>query len=350
MNNLLTNSRLKSARACRRLHKLRYLMGYRPAVDALVLRFGHLVHLGLEAWWNAKRAALPQEAWLAMAMVSMEGETDPFELAKAQVMLAGYHLRWKDEPYEVLAVETEFDCQLRNPLTGRTSRTWRLGGKIDAVVRDLRTGLVYIVEHKTSAADISAGSEYWKMLRLDGQVSLYFVGAESLGHDVAGCLYDVLHKPAHQPAGVPVLDEQGNRVVLDAAGQRVRTQQGKWRQTGDSAQGYVLQTRPESPEEYRARVGAAVAEEPEKYFQRGEVVRLEAELREALFDAWQIGQQLHEEELADIAPRNVDMCIRFGRTCEFFPVCAGEASLDDPSRFIKSETVHPELSQQEAAP
>lgn len=319
MSNLLTNSRMKAARACRRLHKLRYVLGYRPAVDALALRFGSLIHLGLEAWWRAKKAGLPQAEWLAMAMLAMAGEADPFDLARAQVMLTGYHLRWVDEPYEVLAVEAEFECALRNPLTGRTSRTWRLGGKVDAVVRDLRTSLVYIIEHKTSAADISPGGDYWKMLRLDGQVSLYFEGAASLGHDVAGCLYDVLHKPQHRP-----LEVNTRRKVA------------------------------ETPDEFRERIGAAVAEEPAKYFQRGDVVRLEAEMREALFDAWQLGQQLHEETLAEMAPRNVDQCVRFGRTCEFFDVCCGAASLDDPRLFIRNENVHPELpgltAQQEAAP
>lgn len=310
---LLTNSRMKAARACRRLHKYRYLLRMRPALDALVLRFGTLVHKGLEAWWKAKQAGLPQEEWLRLAMVAMSGESDAFDLARAQVLLAGYHLRWKDEPYEVLAVEVPFECALRNPITGRSSRTWRLAGKIDVVVRDLRTGLVLTVEHKTSAEDISQGSDYWKRLRLDGQVSTYYEGAASLGYDVAGCLYDVLHKPQHRPGTVNT-----KRKVA------------------------------ETPEEFRERIGIAVAEDPTRYFQRGEVVRLESELREALYDSWQLGQSLHEEEAEDIAPRNVDQCVRYGRTCEFFGVCSGEASLDDTSRFVRLEDVHPELSERES--
>lgn len=310
MSGLLTNSRMKTARACRRLHKYRYRLRKRPAIEALALRFGTLVHKGLEAWWKAKQAGLPEAAWLSAALEAMGGESNAFDLARAQVMLAGYHLRWKDEPYEVLAVEVTFECALRNPVTGRSSRTWRLAGKLDAVVRDLRTGLVYVVEHKTSAADISQGSEYWKMLRLDGQVSTYFEGATALGHDVAGCLYDVLGKPQQRP--------------LEANTRRKEA---------------------ETPEQFRERIGAAVAEDPGKYFQRGTVVRLESELREALYDAWQIGQALHEEELEDIAPRNVDQCVRFGRACEFLGVCCGEVSLDDPAHYVETPDAHPELSE-----
>lgn len=324
MSNLLTASRLTCARACQRLHHIKYDLGYRAAITALVLRFGTLVHKGLEAWWRAAMAGLPQEQWLDAALAAMQGESDLYDLARAQVLLAGYHLRWKDEPYDVLAVEVRFELELRNPTTGHPSRTWRLAGKIDVIVRDRRTGLVHNIEHKTSSEDISPGSEYFRRLRLDGQVSIYFEGGRSLGHEIASCIYDVLGKPRHKPLEV---------------------------NTRRSA--------PETPDEFRQRIGEAVAEEPAKYFQRCDVVRLEAEMEDALHDVWQLGQQIRESELAQRYPRNPDACSRYGRTCEFFGVCTGEASLEDAAKFIRHSEVHPELApdverekseQQEAVP
>jgi hypothetical protein len=50
---VLSASRLHAARACQRLHKLKYLDGYRAAVEADTLRLGSLIHRGLEAWWRA---------------------------------------------------------------------------------------------------------------------------------------------------------------------------------------------------------------------------------------------------------------------------------------------------------
>lgn len=340
-NRFLTASRLKDARACRRLHHLEYDLGYRPVEDAEVLRFGTLMHRGLEALFNAMKdgAADPLASGLA-AMVA----GDPFDIARAQVLLTGYWLRWKDEPLDVLAVEVRFDVELRNPGTGMPSRTWRLAGKIDLVVRDRRDGLVYVVEHKTSAEDITPGSDYWKRLRMDGQVSVYFEGGTALGYEVAGCIYDVLGKSQHRPGEVPLLDEHGNKVVLDAQGERVRTKQGKWRQTADSAEGFVLQTRPETPEEFRERLAVVVAENPSRFFARGVVVRLEGEMADAMHDVWQLGQELREAELAGRHPRNPDACVRYGRTCPFFAVCTGEASLDDPTRFTRIADVHPELA------
>lgn len=342
---LMTSSRARSARACRRRHHLQYVLGYRPRVDAEALRFGTLLHLGLEAWWKAKQAGQPVEEWLAAAQRALaERQVEEIELAKLQVLLTGYHLRWADEPYEVIAVEQTFQGPLVNPATGRASQVWQLAGKLDVLVRDPRDGRTLIVEHKSSSEDVSPGSDYWRRLRMDGQVSVYFEGARFLGHTADACLYDVVGKLAHRPSAVPVLDEHGNKVVLDAKGERVKTAQGKWRQTGDAAQGYVLQTRTETAEEFQGRIAAIVAESPEKYFARGDVHRLEADMADALTDVWQLAQSLREEELAGRAPRNPDACMQPGRTCPFLAVCAGEANIENAELYERIADVHPELA------
>lgn len=322
---LLTSSRLKDARACPRLHQIRYELGYRPVEEAEALRFGTLMHVGLEAWWlgptDRLEAALNA---IRTAAFDTEGEPDLFSIAKAEAMLIGYDTRWKDEPYEVLAVEVPFETELRNPMTGRVSQTWRLAGKIDAIVRDLRDGRVLDVEHKSASGDISPGSQYWRRLRMDGQVSVYYEGARSLGHDVAGCLYDVLGKPAQRPLKATPPEER--------------------RLKKDGTPYANVRLADETPHEYLTRVMAAIAEAPESYFQRGEVVRLEEEMKDALYDVWQVGLGIRESELANRFPRNCDACVRYNRTCEFFDVCTGVASLEDPSRFRRLESAHPELS------
>jgi hypothetical protein len=337
---LLTASRLRAARACQRLHYFEYEVGVRVLNEAETLRFGTLIHKGLEAWWKDDGSDRLGAALRALA----ECESDPFELVKAQELIRGYHLRWQYEPYKVLGVELEFVTELRNPTTGGVSRTWRLAGKLDVLVQHLVTKEVFVIEHKTTSEDITAGSEYWKRLRMDGQVSCYFLGGASLGWPIAGCIYDVIGKPALRPSQVPELDADGVKQVLDGSGQRVRTKDGKkWRETGDAAQGYTLKTRHETVEEFRERVVEAIASAPDRYYQRGEVVRLEAEMGEALFDIWQLGQQIREGQLAKRHPRNPDACVRYGRTCPYFDVCTGTASLEDETRFRRIPTIHPEL-------
>lgn len=319
---LLTSSRLRAARACQRLHHLTYGLGYRPVRDEESLRFGTATHLGLNAWWRAWQRPAEERLWLALEAVA--SVVDPFERVRAEELLRGYHYRWEGEAYEVLGVELEFETELRNPSTGKPSRTWRLAGKLDLVAREVRTRRVLIGEHKTATGDIGPGSEYWKRLRMDGQVSVYYEGARALGFDVSGCLYDVLGKPTQRPLlATPMESRKYTRTGKLYSNQR---------------------TEDESPEEYRVRVVESLAAAPAYHYQRGEVVRLEEEMDEALWDVWTLGQQLREAELAHRAPRNPDACTRWGRTCPFFSVCTGEASLEDPTLFTRSTTLHPELS------
>jgi len=82
---------------------------------------------------------------------------------------------------------------------------------------------------------------------------------------------------------------------LDSAGNRVMTKDGrKPRETGSTADGYVLQTRPETPEQYGQRLLDDVAQRPDFYLARREVPRLEDDLAEYQAEVWQQAQQLLE--------------------------------------------------------
>lgn len=324
---LLSHSRLKSARKCKRLHRYEYQLGYRPVETAEVLRFGTLIDHGLAAWWREPN----REARLDAALAAVAGEANPFDRVRAEVLLTGYHFRWVEEPYEALAVRAKFEMPLINPATGAASRTWRLRGEIDLVVRHIPTGRVLFIEHKTTSEDIVPGSVYYRRLRMDSQVSVYFDGAKALDFNVEGCLYDVLGKFGQRPlkATPPELRKYTKPTKAEPVPRLYANQREA----------------DETPEEFRARLMEAVAEAPHDFFQRADVVRLDSELDEARFDVWQLGRELHEAELADRAPRNPDACAQPGRICPFFAVCSGEASLEDPALFTrrnqtKEESAH----------
>lgn len=317
----VTQSEQRTFRRCPREHFFAYARCYRPIVDAETLRFGRLWHSALEAYWQKASDSCPLA--LAQAVLRSAGDVDPFVLAAAEALLIGYDTRWQDEQYEVLAVEAEFSAPLVNPKTGHESRTFLLAGKIDAIVRD-HDGRVYIVEHKTSSEDLGAGSQYWQRLRIDAQVSTYYAGAQALGHKVAGCIYDVVSKPQLRPFKATAIES------------RKHTRDGKL---------YANQrAEDETPAEYQVRVLAHITEHPYRYFQRGTVVRLEEEEREAAFDAWQTARLIREAELEKRYPRNADACPRYGRMCSYFDVCTGAASIDDPERFRRLASPHEELT------
>lgn len=317
---LLTNSRAKSFRRCARHHQYAYQMGIRPVAKAAPLTFGAWFHTMLEAWWSATSDHLGVA--LAVLEAPEANDLDPFDRVRAQELMLGYDARWGDEPLMVELVEAEFECDLRNPETGRPSQTWRLAGKIDAIAT--RESVPWIVEHKTTSEDVSPGSTYWQKLRLDTQVSTYFLGAESLGYDVRGCIYDVIKKPALRP--------------LEA------TPEDKRKYKADGSLYAAQRDRDETPEEFRERFRAYVQDHLTELFVRGDVVRMQGELDDANFDLWQTARLIREAELADRHPRNPDACFQWSRACEYWEVCTGSASLGDATRFRKVETPNEELT------
>lgn len=208
----------------------------------------------------------------------------------------------------------------------------------------------YLLETKTTSEDLEQGSTFWKRTTLDPQLSLYLPAIRKLGHDPRGAIYDCLRKPGQFPSTIPLLDENGIKIVLDAAGQRVRTKDGKkWRQTGDTELGYALQSRPETPEEYGARCLTAIAENPSKYYARGVVVRLEADEREAAQDMWNTASSMRDARRLDMYPRNPDSCITWGSECDYLGACSGMMDLNDPLFFQFEEDVHEELAEEGVA-
>lgn len=331
---LITNSECTTYRRCPREHQIAYTQNIRPIAKAPALGFGTAIHAALERYW------------LGGSMVTSKSEySDEYEYQRAAAMLDGYAARW-GRAATVLGVEQQFEAPLADPTTRLASSEYSIGGKLDAVMRDER-GDDWVVEHKSSSQDISPGSSYWAKLRMDSQISTYLVGARSLGYRPRGVLYDVLGKPDLDPRNTPILDENEFKIVRDASGQRVRTKDGKkWRETGDAKLGYVLLTRPETPAEYGERCREAIKLDPDKYYQRAQIVRLEAEEADAARDMWQFASLIHRARVEGIAPRNPDACQRYGSVCPYWQACVGEVSLDDRTRYEIVETNHQELAAQ----
>ena len=103
-----------------------------------------------------------------------------------------------------------------------------------------------------------------------------------------------------------------------------------------------------SPIEYQARLAEVIGANPDKYFVRGDVVRLEAELQEARAETWAQAGALRENANANRHARNPDACAAYGQMCPFFGVCTGSASLEDQRLFTRLENPHPELTQEKS--
>jgi hypothetical protein len=325
---VITKSRLAAYATCQRLHDLSYNQGYRSIFPRELADFGSLFHAGLDAWWSAYKD--PQASLLALsdalaAMALYRAEIAPSiddaNAAKADLLMTAYDRRWAASmaEWEVLGVEVEFMVVL----PGR--KRLRVSGKLDKLLRKRVDGSIWFGEHKTSGADLGPGSTYWQKLRMDPQVSIYHMGVRELGHEPAGCLYDVVENPKQRPLlATPV--ELRKYTKKDG---RIYANQ---RETDETIG------------EYQERIAGMIVENPDRYFARVEVVRLDTEIEESLKDVTEMALQIRAGSLTGTAARNPDACFKWGRPCDFYPVCGGMANLDDDTQFQKLANVHPELA------
>lgn len=294
-------SELRTFLRCRREHAYRYGLGIEPIHEAQAFVFGKAVHAALEAWWRSSGDARLPAALAALAEGDIEGRDalSAYDSARAEQMVRAYHAQWAEQELDTISVEREFLAPLVHPITGEPSAVVGLSGRIDALAVDLR-GDVWIVEHKTAQ---SAGpGPSWQRLRMDLQCSIYMVGARALGYEPAGVLYDVLEKPRQQPRRAPA------------------------RRPGVA---------PETPEEYGARIAQHCKEHPP--CQRGKIVFLEADEREARLDLWTVTHEIAEHRArlraGEHAPRNPDACFRYGRFCDFLGPCTHAGDVLDEQAF-----------------
>lgn len=343
---LLTVTRLRALRDCLRKHELRYEMGVVPAQDAEELRIGTVAHVALEARFLGMRAGFDPDKCERLMLAALDENADmldAFEHARVTSMVIGYHWRWVHDfdSWQVIEVEAEYRAPLTNPTTRARSKTWELGGKIDLVIRERRTARLMNVEHKTSGEDISPGSSYWRKRTVDSQLSMYSDGAARLGYDVAGTIFDVLGKPDLRPK--LATPEESRRYTKGKRCKECREQEKQCLScyaTEPARLDARQRLADETVEEFGGRVTAELAEDPERYYQRGEVARLGAELTAHRADVWADSRRVPP---VGQAPRNPEACVRGRMTCPYLPLCAGEASVEDTSRFRRLPNVHPEL-------
>lgn len=307
--NLLTHSRMSSAKSCLRRHYFAYELGIRPNRDSQPLRMGAAFHLGIDLLAqgvdpveSASRAVAGYEVvpqWCAS-----EEDVDEWMIEREIVarLIVGYHLRWGRENVEIVATEQAFILPIKNLETGGVTPNFRFAGKIDKIAK-LPDGRLAIIEHKTTS---SIDDDYWMRLRLDTQISGYMLAARVMGHDVTTVLYDVVRKPSIRPKLIRGVRETiaqfGDRLALD------------------------------------------LTERPDFYFARREIPRLESDLDEFLAELWQQQQLLRECQRTGRWYRNTNSCLHPFK-CPYFALCCNGVNATDqiPDGFVKVTNVHQEL-------
>lgn len=316
----LTNSMRSKWNSCHRAFKFSYVDLKRPAVKSEALTFGSAFHQFLENWWKCR------DLGIALGAVDAKNLPGIYDFKTLEALAVGYLKRWGGEDegkYETLDVERRFDIPLVNPTTEGVSRTFKLSGKVDGIIREKETGKILLLEHKTTSQDIGPGSDYWLKLPIDGQVSGYYLGAKQFGYEIENCLYDVIRKPTIKP--FKATPEEKRKYKKDGT---IYADQHEFDETVD---------------EWFERLSADIAERPDFYYARIEVARSETDLEDYLYDMWGVAREIADAANSGRYSRNPNGCKNFG-TCEYFDVCTGCASIDDDNLFITETETNPELN------
>lgn len=351
----LTHSRINSFKKCRRRHWYEYENCIRSERDGKALRMGSAYHNGLEVIGNQQPIdAACERVYGDYSEAIYLADDIVYERETVLRLLCGWLWRWEEQPLKHIAAEQWFNLPLRNPATGRTSRNFSLAGKIDGIVR-IGDGRLAVLEYKTTSEDLASDSDYWPRLQVDQQISIYVLAARALGYDVDTVLYDVTRKPTIKPSAVPMLDGEGVKIVLDTAGDRVRTKDGrKWRQTGDAKAGYTLVTRDMTTDEWGEKLSEDIGTRPEWYYSRREIPRTTDQLAEVESELWDIAHTMRQAQLHGLHYRTTtaDTCC----FCPFFGPCTtgydpttdalpeGLVQLDDPHQELNDANETPAAS------
>lgn len=212
----IRNSELSTWRECRQ----KWDWGWNQALrkkdgSAAALTFGSLIHATLELFYKKgkRRGGHPATLWKRVWKEFLADGGEDFIVVKTtstahpegiwaselglEMMRNYYEEYGKDSNYEVICPEQTFQLDIFDPDTGEYLGT--MIGTVDAVVRDLRTGRIGFLEHKTGAAlepfgaplimDEQAGT-YWTF----GAMFLVHQGVIESTDDLSFVLYNRLRK------------------------------------------------------------------------------------------------------------------------------------------------------------
>ena len=333
---IITHSELQTGKTCLRQMYFRYQLGLRPIQDALPLRLGKAIHYGLHLRkLTMMGTPLKHNTILDQVLAEYDKnkpnvESYSWEIERVTIaaMLNCYCWRWaeQDKQIKYVASELTFSIPIVNPDSNKISRTFNVAGVIDGIAT-LPDGRLAIVEHKTSGQDVGIESDYWKQLRIDSQISLYFMAAKRLGYDVETIIYDVLRKPTIRPYHATPTDKRKYKA--------------------DGSLYANMHDKDEAPDDYGLRFVADIGERPDFYYSRREIPRLDADIEEFRHELWQNAKMLQECKKYNRWYRNTRACIGFGR-CPYFNLCTTGYDIQSgvvPDNFEMVTNVHTELGE-----
>lgn len=274
-----------------------------------------------------------EKAYTDARQAILDADTDDVTRCTAIALMTGYTARWNAHDWETVAVEEEFHLPILNPETGHRSKTFTWAGKRDARALN-RSRRLWTWEHKSTAEDIKdPNCTYRRRLQIDSQVSLYALASWQEHEPVEGVMYDVIRKPTIKPKALPEKERRGIASLKRYFDQVVSEETVK----------LVAGLDRENGELYGLRLQSDISADPERYYQRWAITRLDQHLFEAAVELWDLAGEIRDANANDKHHKNSGSCMQWGRACEFLGICSG-FDTPDSDRWVKRENPHSELT------
>lgn len=194
MKAIITNSMRCTFLDCPYKFFCEYVRRLTPKREASYFRWGSLVHAGeschdnSESCQKAIEEARQDAEERCLPVVELKEVDEMCQLLPS--VLDAHLLRWHDDDkyYEPLGGESR-GGKFSLPLPCG----WRFEGKIDKIIRDIRSGAILTLERKTAA---QVDDAYFEDVLLDSQPVGYLLATQRcFGHDAKGVMYDLYGKP-----------------------------------------------------------------------------------------------------------------------------------------------------------
>lgn len=203
-------SELKTFQRCPKQWEYKYVDRLVPKKKSKPLFLGSWIHSALESYYTGGDWRIGHKLFLDEYNKLFEEEREALEMQgkrrgkplpqRVESIMKSYEFYYKDDGWEVVAIEQPFEVDTPLKIDGKTQR---FQGIIDLVIRDLE-GRLWVVDHKT-AGNIPEATAFHAM---DPQLMLYpWAAKQAWGWDVAGVYYNYVRSKA---PSVPKINRDGS--------------------------------------------------------------------------------------------------------------------------------------------
>jgi hypothetical protein len=324
-----TYSMWSQFRNCRRACQLRYLENLVSLNKNKNLYFGSIIHRCLEIWHRDRDLEKVFEFINTTYPGRSQNRDQRRDWHLSTALMRGYVNRYPQEEFQVIELEKKFEGKIINPSTGFSSRSFKLSGKVDGIVKI--ENAYWLLEHKTAA---QIDGSYLEKLWTDFQIILYsWYVRETLGIPVVGIIYNILVKAKlQQSKGETETEFEDRRQQLIAKSKTGKTS--------------AKRKMPETDESFQERLAVKYAET--EMFHRETIYISRDRYDDLRAELWKLTQSFLEARRLNNFYRNTGFCFHFNRPCFYYPICS---SSDNPiviENQYKEVAPHEELRESEA--